>query len=62
MSGRNEGFRPFREAFFQRKWKQSESLVPHVVPNEEFLHAKTNSKDIYVDYGATEDIQKMHAV
>ena len=36
--------------------------MPHVVPNEEFLHAKTNSKDIYVDYGATEDIQKMHAV
>ena len=36
-----------------------------VVPNEEFLHAKINKKDVYVDYGATEDIPedwKMHAV
>ena len=30
-----------------------------VVPDEEFLHTKINNKDIYADYGATED---MHAV
>ena len=36
-----------------------------VVPNEEFLHTKINKKDVYMDYGATEDIPedwKMHAV
>ena len=27
-----------------------------VVPDEEFLHTKINNKDVYVDYGATEDI------
>ena len=27
-----------------------------VVPNEEFLHTKINNKDVYVNYGATEDI------
>ena len=27
-----------------------------VVPDEELLHAKVNNKDVYVDYGATEDI------
>ena len=27
-----------------------------VAPNEEFLHTKIKNKDIYVDYGATEDI------
>ena len=54
---RNEGFRPVREAFnIQRAWKQSESLVLRVVPDEEFLHTKINNKDVYVDYGATEDI------
>ena len=26
-----------------------------VVPNEQFLHTKVNIKDVYVDYGATED-------
>ena len=40
----------------QRTWKQSESLVLRVVPDEEFLHTKINNKDVYVDYGATEDI------
>ena len=27
-----------------------------VVPDEEFLHTKINNKDVYVYYGATEDI------
>ena len=27
-----------------------------VAPDEEFLHTKIKNKDIYVDYGATEDI------
>ena len=27
-----------------------------VVPDDEFLHTKINNKDVYVDYGATEDI------
>ena len=27
-----------------------------VVPDEEFLHTKINNIDVYVDYGATEDI------
>ena len=62
LSERNEGFRPFREAFIQRTWKQSESLVLRVVLYEEFLHTKINNKDVYVDYGATEDIQTMRAV
>ena len=33
--------------------------MKHVIraaPNEEFLHKKINNKDVYVDYGATEDI------
>ena len=40
-------------AFIQRVWKQSESLVLQVVPNEEFLHTKINNKGVYVDYGDT---------
>ena len=55
-SERNEGFRPFREAFIQKAWKQSECLVLRVVPDEEFLHTKINNKDVYVYYGTTEDI------
>ena len=27
-----------------------------VVPDEEFLHTKIKNKDVYVDYGAAEDI------
>ena len=47
----------------QRAWNQSESLVLRVVPGEEFLHVKLNNKDVYVDYGATEDIpEEMYAV
>ena len=57
-SERNEGFRPVREAFIQRAWKQSESLVLRVVPDKEFLHTKINNKGVYVNYGATEDIPK----
>ena len=50
--------RPFREASIQRKWKQSESLVVRVVPDEEFLQTEINNKDVYVDYGATEDMRE----
>ena len=53
---RNKGFRPVREAFIRIAWKQSESLVLRVVSNEEFMHTKIKNKDVYVDYGATEDI------
>ena len=49
-------FRSVREAFIQRSWKQSKSLVLGVVPDREFLHTKINDKGVYVDYGATEDI------
>ena len=35
---------------------QSESLVLRVVPDEDVLHTQINNKDIYVNYGATEDI------
>ena len=57
-----EGFRKERRiqtiqrVFIQRAWKQSESLVLRLVPDEEFLHSKINNKDVYLDYGATEDI------
>ena len=55
------------EAFIQRAWKQSESLVLRVVPDEEFLHTKANNKDVYVDYVYDYVVlqkisQKMHAV
>ena len=52
---RKEGFRPFRETFNQRAWKQSESLVLQVVPDEEFLHTKINKKYV-LNCGVTEDI------
>ena len=56
-SKRSEGFRPVKEAFIQRAWKQLESPVLRVVPNEEFLRTKKiNNKDVYVDYGAIDDI------
>ena len=58
-----EGFRPFREPFIQRAWKQSESLVLRVFADEEFVHNKRNNKNVYVDYGAnygaTEDIPEV---
>ena len=57
-SERNEGFRPFGDAFIQTAWKQSECLVLRVVSDEEFLHNKVKNKDLYVFYGATEDIPK----
>ena len=44
------------EAFIQRAWKQSESLVLRVVPDEELLNTRIKNKDVYVNYGATEDI------
>ena len=40
----------------QKTWKQSQSLVLRVVPDEEFLHTKINNKDVYVNYGVTGDI------
>ena len=64
-SERNEGFkgfRPVREAFIRRAWKQSESLVLRVVPDEEFLHTRINNKDVYVDYVLQKISQKMYAV
>ena len=45
-----------REAFFQRRWNDSERLVLGAVPDEEFLYKNINNRDIYVDYGSTEDI------
>ena len=44
------------EAFIQRGWNDSERLVLRVVTDEEFLHKNLNNKDVYVDYGSTEDI------
>ena len=45
-----------REAFFQRRWNDSERLLLRAVPDEEFLYKNINNRDIYVDYGSTEDI------
>ena len=39
-SERNEGFRPYKEAFTERAWKESEFLVLRLVPDEELLHTK----------------------
>ena len=46
----------YREAFIQREWNDSERLVLPAVPDEEFLHKNINNKDVYIDYGFTEDI------
>ena len=60
--GPREGFwkerriQTIQRGFIQRAWKQSECLVLRVVPDEESLHTKINNKDVYVYYGATEDI------
>ena len=56
-----EGFRKerriqTRDALIQRASEQSENFVLQVVPDKEFLHTKINNKDVYVEYGATEDI------
>ena len=51
----------FRVAFIQRGWKNSERLVLQAVPNEEFPHKKINNRDVYVDYGFTEDIPEEDA-
>ena len=55
LSERNDRFTPFRETFIERTWKQSVSLVLRVLADEDFLHTKINNKDVYMDYGATED-------
>ena len=47
----------FREPFIQRGWKDSERLV--AIPDEEFLHKEINNRDVYVNYGSTEDIPKV---
>ena len=46
----------FGEAFIQREWKDSESLVLRAVPDEELLRKKINNQDVYLDYGSIEDI------
>ena len=51
----------FREAFIQRGWKDWERLVLRAVPDEDFLHKKINNRDIYVDYGSTENISEEDA-
>ena len=62
-SERNDRFRPFSEAFFQRAWKKLECLVLRVVPDEEFMHTKINNEDAFVYYDATEDVPEYgHAV
>ena len=45
----------FRETFIQKEWKDSDRLVIRAVPDEEFLYKKINNRDVYVDYGSTED-------
>ena len=51
----------FREAFIQRGWKNSERLVLQAVPDEELPHKKINNRDVYVDYGFSEDIPEEDA-
>ena len=46
----------FREAFIQREWKDSERLVLWEAPDKEFLNKKINNREVYVDYGSTENI------
>ena len=46
----------FRETFILRGWKDSERPVLRPVPDEEFLYKTINNRDMYVDYGSTEDI------
>ena len=38
---------------FREHGSNQRRLALRVVPDEEFLHTKINSKDVYVDYGAT---------
>ena len=38
--------------------KDTEGLVLRAVPEEEFLHKKIKNKDVYVEYGGTEDISE----
>ena len=46
----------FRETFILRGWKDSERPVLRPVPDEEFLYKTINNRDMYVDYGSTENI------
>ena len=41
-----------------------ERVVLRAIPNEEFVYKKTNHRNIYVEYGSTEDMleKKMHSV
>ena len=48
----------YREVFTQRRSNGPERFVLRAVPNEEFLHKYVNNRNVYVDYGSTEDIQE----
>ena len=41
----------FRETFIQRGWKYSERHPLRAVPEEDFLHKKINTRDVFVVYG-----------
>ena len=43
----------FRETFIQRGWKYSERHPLRAVPEEDFLHKKINTRDVFVVYGST---------
>ena len=45
-----------RETFIQKGWEDSERLVLRALPHEEFLYKKINNRDVFADYGFTEDI------
>ena len=47
-------------SFTQTGWKKSERLVLQTVPDK-FLHKKIINRDVYVDYGSTEDIPEKYA-
>ena len=51
-----EGFRKEQRIQTSQGGFYSESLALQIVHDEEFLHTKINIKDVYLDYGATEDI------
>ena len=61
-SWRQERFRKQRRIQTIQRGFHSESmeaireLLLRMVPDDEFLHIKINNKDVYEDYGATEDI------
>ena len=48
----------YREVFIQRRSNGPGRFVLRAVPNKEFLHKYINNRNVYVDYGSTEDIQE----